>query len=1053
MKTSLQIALCFVITANFLPTSPITAQDNYSEVQNIISKYYGEWNDSSYPGLFTSRVPNTALMGNGDIGAASGGNDDSKSFYISKGDFWTYRGSPVPIGGITIRQTKASDDDLQSLALGAAATASASHPNFPVSRMVSGNWSAGYEGWVSEVNKNAATNPFWAELDLGVEKTFNRIIIRHDAAARPVETANVTKDFSVSVRNNPSDSWTKILNITGNSKAITDEIFPKEITARYIRLEVTKGTQETTDDSRNNPRARIGQFELYYSENSGEIIPPDNEKKLHEIQDILNAEVRTEFVANEVKLDMRTFTSATENVMITELTSKSNEPVDLTVILWAKADDSRFPVSTSSNENTITITRSTPNSYSSNANSHISRAAMQSKIIGVDFQTESGKKTGESSMYFTLQPEQTVYIVTAVGGGGRTLSNTGALLTLDPVVQAAGILSSITDKNAALDLLSLHQEWWKNYWSKSYIKWDTGDSKLNSIMKYYYAAQYMLGSTIREGKVAPGLYGIWHTTDNPSWNSDFHLNYNFISTFYGASSSRMEQNLPAIEAILQYVEQGKANASNPTELRKVRSDFVNQKIAKGDISSTTGISDAVLYPVGIGPWGMTLDASYHNEALNASFSAYPFVEYYNYTIDNDFLNNKMYNYLKLCVGFYEAWLEKENGKYILYAGYNEGSWAINPAVELSVLKSALKNLIMASEILGLDADKRPFWQEILDNLAPQPTAVYQGKTVFTLAEQEWVNEKWQPMSNPVPGDGNIIPMESVIPGEQLGYYSPQEQLDIAKNTIDIFSVRGAWKQINNFPKIFPVAVNVRYPAQTIIDNFASTINSQMQKNLMIEDNVHGVEKAGAIEAVNNMMLLSDQGVIKVFPNWVSNRDAKFVGLREKGAFVLSSEYSAENKEVLYVDLLSEAGRTVTIASPWQEGILVTDESGAKVDARSDKAPNHPDEITIRFNTQAGKTYRIVKSDEFPPATKIDQPLINSTVHIYPNPALTGSTVYVDTGCFNGGMVDIYNITGFQIKQIPVLEQIVPVKIDTSGIYIVALQGKNEIKKTVKLVIK
>jgi len=1048
MKTAFNLAVSVLLTF------PVEAQDNYSEVQSIVSKYYGEWNDSSYPGLFTSRVPNTALMGNGDIGVASGGNEDSKSFYISKGDFWTYRGSPVPIGGITIGQTKTDDEAPLSLAQGAAATASASHPDFPVNRMVSGNWSMGYEGWVSEVNTNAAANPFWAELDLGVEKTFNRIVIRHDAAARPAETANVTRDFSVSVRNNPGENWTKILNITGNAQAITDETLPEEVTARYIRLEVTKGTQETTDDSRNNPRARIGQFELYYNINQGEITPPNPvDKSLHEIQDILNAEVRTEFVAGEVKLDMRTFTAATENVMVTELTSKSDEPVDLTVTLWAKADNSQFPVSTSSDESTVTVTRSTPNNYLTTTNSHVSRAAMQSKIIGVDFQTESGKKTGESSMYFTIQPGQTVYVVTAVGGGGQTFSNTGALLTSNPVVEATNMLASIPDADAVQDLLSRHQEWWKNYWSASYVKWDTGDAKLNTIMKYYYAAQYLLGCTIREGKVAPGLYGIWHTTDNPSWNSDYHLNYNFISTFYGVSSSnRVEQNLPAIEGILQYVAQGKANASNPVELRNVRSDFVNQKIAKGDISSSTGISNAVLYPVGIGPWGMTLDASYHNEALNASYSAYPFLEYYNHTMDAGFLRDKMYDYLKLCVGFYEAWLEKEDGKYVLYAGYNEGSWAINPAVELSVLKSALKNLITASETLGLDADKRPHWQEILDNLAPQPVAVYQGKTVYTLAEQEWVSNKWQPMSNPVPGDGNIIPMEAVIPGEQVGYYSPQEQLDIAKSTIDIFSARGAWGQINNFPKIFSVAVNTRYPAQTIIDNFSSTINNQIQKNLMIEDNTHGVEKAGSIRAVNNMMLLSDQDVIKVFPNWISNRDAKFVGLRENGAFILSSEYSAQSKEVLYVDLFSEAGRPVTIASPWPEGILVTDESGMEVDARSSKAPNHPDEITILFNTQAGKTYHIVKSEGFPPVTKDDKPSINTTVCIYPNPAPSGSTVYVNTGSSDGGIVHIYDIAGFRIQQISVTERITPVKIDFSGVYLVVIQGKNEMKKTAKLII-
>ncbi|GHT46617.1 hypothetical protein FACS189440_05020 [Bacteroidia bacterium] len=787
------IGLLFV-----LPSAEVQAQNEFpAELQELISKYYGEWNNSDYPGLAgNNRIPNTALLGNGDIGVVSGGDKKSKTFYISKGDFWTYNGSPVPIGGITIHSSKA------------------------------------------------------------------------------------------------------ILENTGNS--------------------------------------------------------------LHEIQDILHAEVRTEFQSGAIKLDMRTFAAATKNIVIIEMTSKSEEAVELAATLWAKADKSNYPVTATWDANSATVTRKTPNTYTSNKNSHSSQAAMVAKLDGVVYTTRQGENNGEVDLVFTIAPGQTVYAIVAIGGGGRTYDYQNNLLTEDPVAQATDLLASTTSENGIQILLNNHQTWWKNYWLNSYILLDTKDAQLNTLMKYYYAAQYALGCNIREGKVAPGLYGLWHVTDDPSWKSDYHLNYNFISTFYGVNTSnRVEQGLPAIEAILQYIPQGKINASTPSELRKVRADFVNQKIAKGDIDAQTGISNAVLYPVGIGPWGMTLDNGYHNEALNASFSAYPLIEYYNYTKDETFLRDVLYDYLKLCVGFYEAWLEEEDGKQVLYAGYNEGSWAINPAVELSVLKSALQNLIAASEVLKIDADKRSHWQTILDHLAAQPTATYQNKSVYTLAEKEWTNNNWQAITNPVPGDGNIIPMESVIPGEQMGYYSPGEQLEVAKNTIDVFSGRGAWSQSNNFPKIFPVAVNTRYPVQTIITNLASTINSKMKANLMIEDNTHGIEKAGSTEAINNMMLLSDRNVVTVFPGWV-NKDAKFVRLREKGAFVISSEYSAAAKGVVYVDVVSEAGQPFTIASPWAEGITVIDKNGNKVQAKKGTAPNHPQETIYTFNTEAGGSYHIIK---------------------------------------------------------------------------------------------
>jgi len=1145
MRTTLlkQFFYCFL----FVPSVPffqLQAQVDFSEIEGIISNYYGEWTDSSYPGLITNRIPNTALMGNGDVGVASGGDASTKTFYISKGDFWTFNGSPVAIGGISIRENITNEDNVDpqktSLALNATATSSASHPSFPANRMINGNWTLGYEGWVSDVNTNASTNPFWAELDLGASKIFNRIVLRHDAAARPQETANVTKDFKVLIRNSADQAWQNVLIENGNALAISDLMLKDKVSARYVRLEITKGTQETTDDSRNNPRARVGQFELYlnndllagitpnsgvydlsttkkiaryviqlksrqevkieYSDNAenwilagihtnddyvdwtipsfsaryvritpknaadiefvslftepslnlNEISIPSN-SSLYEIQDILNAEVRTEFKSGDANLNMRTFMVATDNVLVTELTSKSEKTIELAVTLWAKADRTNFPFTSEVKTGHVTVTRSTPNNQKSNPASHTSKAAISSKIIGANFTTHLNAGKGSADMIFSIEPNQTVYIVSAIGGGGQTYDYQNKLLTKEPIEEANEILSAVSNNVAVDNLLTKHKNWWKEYWSTSYIKLDVSDAKMNTLMKYYYAAQYALACSIREGKVAPGLYSLWHTTDEPLWNSDYHLNYNFISTFYGVNTSnRVWQSLPAIEAIKQYIPQGIKNAGSVSELRKVKLDFVNAKIAKGDIDATKGIPDAVLYPVGISPWGTMLDGGYHNEALNAAFSAYPMIEYYNYTQDESFLEEVMYNYLRLCVNFYDAWLENEDGKYVLYAGYNEGSWAINPAVELSVLKSALQNLIKASITLGLDEDKRPHWEDILSHLAPQPTATYQNKKVYTLAEQEWRNNSWQAMTNPIPGDGNIIPMESVIPGEQLGYYSSKEELEIAKNTIDVFSGRGAWSQINNFPKIYPVAVNTRYPVETIIDRFVSTINSQMKNNLMIEDNVHGIEKAGAIEAINNMMLLSDQGVITVFPGWVKNKDAKFVNLREKGAFVISSEYDSNSQEVSFIELLSEAGKPATLAVPWTQGIRITDSEGNIINVKKGSAPNHPETATVTFNTQVGMKYRIVKFEGYDNIQSIQL----SKVNIYPSPVARGSNVIIETDFFgNDTSLEIYTISGQLLKTIPVDNPVISVNAgDTPGIYLFVIKAENKDKEIRKVVV-
>ena len=441
------------------------------------------------------------------------------------------------------------------------------------------------------------------------------------------------------------------------------------------------------------------------------------------------------------------------------------------------------------------------------------------------------------------------------------------------------------------------------------------------------------------------------------------MNYNFISTFYGAfSSNRTALTRSAVQAILDYVPAAEKAAQTISELRKVDSDFVNYKIEKGDIDPEKGIEGAVLFPVGIGPFGMILDANYHHQTLNACFSAALLIDYYDYTQDEDFLRNELYDYLRKCATFYEAWLEKEDGKYVLYAGYNEGSWAINSAAELAMLKNVLQNLIEASEKLNRDADHRVIWQEMLDGLADQPTATFEGKTVYALAEQEYVNGKWVDMANPVPGDGNIIPMESAEPGNQLGYYSSAEELAIARSTIDIFAARGAWSQNNNFPKIFPIAVNTRYPAETIVAQFARVIREKMVANLRINDNTHGAEKSGATQAINDMLVLSDQGVIKLFGNWLADQDASFARLRTDGAFLLSAAYDGDRQEVTAASLYSEVGGTAIVASPWLD-MKVLDEDGKEIALTEGTAPNHDDELTYTFETEAGKTYTLVKGEK------------------------------------------------------------------------------------------
>ena len=73
--------------------------------------------------------------------------------------------------------------------------------------------------------------------------------------------------------------------------------------------------------------------------------------------------------------------------------------------------------------------------------------------------------------------------------------------------------------------------------------------------------------------------------------------------------------------------------------------------------------------------------------------------------------------------------------------------------------------------------------------------------------------------------------------------------------------------------------------------------------------------------INECLLQSYNGTIRLFPNWPKDKDAIFNNLRAVGAFLISSSIS--NGKVEFVEITSEAGTPLKIHLPWQGAILKT----------------------------------------------------------------------------------------------------------------------------------
>ena len=472
---------------------------------------------------------------------------------------------------------------------------------------------------------------------------------------------------------------------------------------------------------------------------------------------------------------------------------------------------------------------------------------------------------GEGGLQVTLKPGETVAVVSAV------LSDLDAPEFLQTARKRVADLRP-TD----LDTLSArHREWWADFWAKSFI--EIPDQEIE---KRWYGALYVMGSCSRAGKVAPGLWGNWITTDQPNWHGDFHLNYNFQAPYYIVySANHTELSLPFYQAVWESVPNGRAMAQ--------RHGW------KG-----------VHFPVCIGPWGLSPENPDGDwgQRSDAAYAALNFIWQYQYTQDIGFLRTSTYPYLREVGDFWEDYLKFENGRYVIYNdSIHEGSGAdMNPLLSLGLVRTLFKNLLEMSVDLGVDAERRAKWQDICDKISAFPLMERGGKTVFRYSEKgmEWC-------------DDNTLGIQHIFPVGAIGLDSDPKLLRICHNTLEAMS---RWSDNNGFSSWYSTCARVGYEPSVILAKMRAECDHRSYPNLLLYYGGGGIENVAGFLAVNEMLMQSHEGVIRIFPVWPKAQNARFGNLRAVGAFLVSAEL--KDGVVGGVAIHSEKGRPCTVQNPW-----------------------------------------------------------------------------------------------------------------------------------------
>ena len=608
-------------------------------------------------------------------------------------------------------------------------------------------------------------------------------------------------------------------------------------------------------------------------------IPALQNATYHQEQILADAEVQGGFTANELTVRTCSWIAATENLLVTELTYDGNKPVQVQLNNWVGPQGEGPTLTTSPSRlfgtqgNIIWVTRSTVRPGVKGRTATIATA-----VIGAVPEVSK-----DGTIHFEMKNNCQAFIVSVI------------LSDHDTNDHRESAISRVANINA-FELETIkhqHRQWWHEFWSKSFI--EIGDPLLE---KFYYGSQYIMACCSRNKAFPPGLYGNWITTDSPAWKGDYHMNYNHEAPFWGLySSNHIEQTEPYDKPLLDYLPNGKQDAKKLLDRR------------------------GIYYPVGLGPDGMASAHMFLGQKYNAAYGAVNMSMRFYHTYDLDYAR-KIYPYLIEVANFWEQDLKFENGRYsIINDCLNETGSPddVNPPNCMGVVKMSFKTLIDISIELGIDADRRLKWQHILDHFSEFPAYRYEGKTVFNGAE------KGQSADG---GEHGWPVIEHIWPAGHIGLGSDRRLLDISHNTIRL---KPSWKHYNCFPITYTAAVRVGYDPNIILDNLRNQCRDNGYPNLFIFFGGGGIECASAVpSSINEMLLQSHEKVLRFFPVWPNEMDARFGNLRAVGAFLVSSEI--KQGRVQYVHISSEKGRPCTIQNPWPQQKVSVFRNGRKAES-------------------------------------------------------------------------------------------------------------------------